>query len=112
MVLRASGRRGIVRVSKWTSQRSCEKLRFQVSTIAQPLPLTLAVDSRYSLQYVWLVEFYSPQCGHCKNAAPVVEQLATKLDGLIKVSPEANIHTLTSTTSPVLQPLTQLHLSI
>lgn len=36
-------------------------------------------------QNVWLVEFYSPQCGHCQAAVPKMEELAVKLDGIVKV---------------------------
>lgn len=37
------------------------------------------------MQNIWLVEFYSPQCGHCQAAVPKVEEAAQKLEGIVKV---------------------------
>lgn len=34
---------------------------------------------------VWLVEFYSPTCGYCVQAAPEVKKAATALKGLAKI---------------------------
>lgn len=44
---------------------------------------------------VWLVEFFAPWCGHCKNLEPHWEEAAKELKGKVKLGAvDATVHTI------------------
>ena len=46
-------------------------------------------------QDMWLVEFFAPWCGHCKNLEPEWASAATQLKGKVKVGAvDATVNTV------------------
>ncbi|XP_055710332.1 protein disulfide-isomerase A6 homolog [Phlebotomus papatasi] len=68
----------------WLFGHTCSALYPSSSDVVD---LTPANFDRLVLQgdSVWIVEFYAPWCGHCKNLVPEYQKVATALKGVAKV---------------------------
>lgn len=67
----------------------------------------------YGSDDMWLVEFFAPWCGHCKNLAPQWAAAATELKGKVKLGAvDATVHTVTASRFQVTYGLSLLLSSI
>jgi len=51
-----------------------------------PLTKTDFAQEVFDSPHIWMVEFYAPWCGHCRNLVPAWEAAAKNLDGIVKVA--------------------------
>jgi protein disulfide-isomerase A6 len=67
---------------------------------ADPEDVIELTDSNFESMVIgstdmWLVEFFAPWCGHCKNLAPHWAQAASELKGRVKLGAlDATVHTV------------------
>lgn len=87
--LRCKNCRAINRVptDKLTSNPRCGKCKTFLEFPRIPIELTVSNFDEEVLMWpgVVLVEFWSPRCSHCLSIAPIMEKLALKRAGLLKV---------------------------
>ncbi|PZC76601.1 hypothetical protein B5X24_HaOG204369 [Helicoverpa armigera] len=70
-------------------ERSSEKSDSDVITLTDENFQKLVLNS----EDLWLVEFYAPWCGHCKNLEPHWAKAATELKGKVKLGAlDATVH--------------------
>eukprot|EP00736_Rhodelphis_marinus_P005282 Rmarinus@m.13252 len=53
--------------------------------VVQLTPKSFRSEVLKDTRSVWMVEFYAPWCGHCKNLAPEYKKAASNLNGLVKL---------------------------
>lgn len=97
--------------SKLTRLRSAEEQCRWYQAIASCAAVVSLTDSNFHSEVqgedLWMVEFYAPWCGHCKNLKSDWEQLAAEVAGKAKIG--AVDCTAHQSTCQVLSPSTRLH---
>ena len=48
--------------------------------------MSVIVESVTYTEKVWLINFYSPLCGHCHQLAPIWKRIAQELDGAVRIA--------------------------
>ena len=70
---------------------TCLFLSFAQALYKKPGPVVELTAANFKKEVLddkdtmWLVEFYAPWCGHCKQLAPSWELAAMQLKGVVKV---------------------------
>lgn len=48
--------------------------------------MSLTVENVLHSEKVWMINFYSPMCGHCHRLAPIWKKIAEELDGAVRIA--------------------------